>query len=444
MLGRAVGVVLRGVASSIASASSSSSLPSVSCAIRKSAMPSSVARTQVRGMAEVFSRAKPHCNIGTIGHVDHGKTSLTAAITKVLAETGQAKYKAYGDIDNAPEEKARGITIATAHVEYETAKRHYGHVDCPGHADYIKNMITGAAQMDGAILVVAGTDGQMPQTREHLLLAKQVGVKALVVYINKADAVAEKDQLELVEMEMREILNEYKFDGDNTPIIIGSALCALEDREPELGRQSILKLLDAVDNFIPQPSRDLDKPFLMSIEDVFSIGGRGTVATGRVERGIVNKGDEVEIVGFGTTPIKTTVTGLEMFHKQLERGEAGDNLGALLRGVKREDLRRGHMICAPGTLKAYSKVEAELYILTAKEGGRHTHVANGYRPQMFFRTCDVTCVVTLKNGDMAMPGDNATILLDIVSPVAIEQGLRFTLREGHKTIGTGVVSKIIS
>jgi len=394
-----------------------------------------------RFMAD-FSRAKPHINIGTIGHVDHGKTSLTAAITKVLAKKGRAEFRAYDSIDSSPEERARGITISTAHVEYETDKRHYAHVDCPGHADYIKNMITGAAQMDGAIMVVAATDGQMPQTREHLPLAKQVGVNSLVVFVNKADAV-DKDTLDLVEMEMREVLTQYGYDGEKTPIVCGSALCALEDREPELGEKAILKLMDAVDEHIPTPQRDLDKPFLMSIEDVFSIAGRGTVVTGRVERGVVNKGDDVDIIGYGAH-LKTTVTGVEMFKKQLDRGQAGDNLGALLRSIKREEVNRGQVLCAPGSVKAYSKFTAKLYVRTKDEGGRHTPFTNHYRPQIYFRTTDVTADIVLPSSkQVVMPGDDVEVTMEAVSPVPIENGLRFTVREGGKTVGTGVVTKII-
>eukprot|EP01135_Chromosphaera_perkinsii_P001012 Nk52_evm26s156 gene=Nk52_evmTU26s156 len=395
-----------------------------------------------RGYAD-FNREKPHCNIGTIGHVDHGKTTLTAAITKVLANAGGADFKAYDAIDNAPEERARGITISSAHVEYETDKRHYAHVDCPGHADYVKNMITGAAQMDGAIMVVSGTDGQMPQTREHLLLAKQVGVKNLVVYINKADIVDDAEMLELVELEMREVLNEYGFDGDNCPVIAGSALCALEDKKPELGIESIKKLLEAVDSYIPQPERDLDKPFLLSVEDVFSIGGRGTVVTGSVERGIIKKGEEVDIIGYGRD-LKTTVTGIEMFHKNLDQGMAGDNLGALCRGLKREEVSRGQVMCHRGTASAHTEVVAELYILSKEEGGRHTPFVNNYRPQGFFRTGDVTCSIKLPKGkEMVMPGDNATMTIELTSPIAVEPGLRFALREGSRTVGRGVISEIL-
>ncbi|PVU87738.1 hypothetical protein BB560_006443 [Smittium megazygosporum] len=393
--------------------------------------------------SKFFSRTKPHVNIGTIGHVDHGKTTLTAAITKVLASSGKAEFKDYDQIDRAPEEKARGITISTSHVEYETAGRHYAHVDCPGHADYIKNMITGAAQMDGAILVVSATDGQMPQTKEHILLAKQVGVKSIVVYINKVDQLFDDELLELVEMEMRELLSHYGYDGDNTPIVSGSALCALEGTKPEIGIESIGKLMEAVDTWIPTPERDLDKPFLMAIEDVFSISGRGTVATGRVERGTITKGADLEIVGYGP-PIKTILTGIEMFHKELERGEAGDNMGALLRGVKREQIKRGHVIAAPGSVKSHKSFMAQFYILTKEEGGRHTPFHNNYKPQMFLRTADVTAV--LKNPDegkegsedfMVMPGENVLLRCDLHSDLAVEKGTRFTIREGGKTVGTG-------
>ncbi|KAI9298417.1 elongation factor Tu [Neoconidiobolus thromboides FSU 785] len=407
----------------------------------------SVTSSFVRFYSDVFNRDKPHVNIGTIGHVDHGKTTLTAAITKCLAEAGQAKFRDYSEIDKAPEEKARGITISTAHVEYETNNRHYAHVDCPGHADYIKNMITGAAQMDGAIIVVSATDGQMPQTREHLLLAKQVGVKNLVVFINKVDAIDDPEMLELVEMEMRELLSHYGFDGDNTPIVQGSALCALEGRSDEIGKEAITKLMAAVDSFIPTPERDLDKPFLMPIEDVFSISGRGTVATGRVERGTVTKGSEVEIIGYGQH-LKTTLTGIEMFHKSLEKGMAGDNMGALLRGVKREQLSRGQVICAPGSIKPHTKFQTQLYILTKEEGGRHTPFVNNYRPQLFVRTTDVTAILRHPEGTedadekMVMPGDNVTMDVELLHEIAIEEGLRFTIREGGKTVGTGVVSKI--
>jgi elongation factor Tu len=389
-----------------------------------------------------FARTKPHCNIGTIGHVDHGKTSLTAAITKVLAKAGGATFTAYDQIDKAPEERARGITIATAHVEYETAKRHYAHVDCPGHADYVKNMITGAAQMDGAILVVSAADGPMPQTREHILLARQVGVPALVVFLNKVDMVDDPELLELVELEVRELLSSYQFPGDDIPIIKGSALCALEDRDPELGEQAIMKLMDAVDEYIPQPERPMDRPFLMPIEDVFSISGRGTVVTGRIERGTVNVGDEVEIVGIKNT-VKTVVTGVEMFRKLLDRGEAGDNIGALLRGTKREDVERGQVLAKPGSITPHTKFKAEAYILTKEEGGRHTPFFTNYRPQFYFRTTDVTGVVQLPEGtEMVMPGDNVSMDVELIAPIAMDEGLRFAIREGGRTVGAGVVAKI--
>jgi elongation factor Tu len=389
-----------------------------------------------------FNRNKPHCNVGTIGHVDHGKTSLTAAITKVLAKTGGATYTAYDQIDKAPEEKARGITISTAHVEYETQKRHYAHVDCPGHADYVKNMITGAAQMDGAILVVSAADGPMPQTREHILLARQVGVPALVVYLNKVDMVDDPELLELVELEVRELLSSYQFPGDDIPIIKGSALCALEDREAELGEQSILKLMEAVDAYIPQPTRATDRPFLMPIEDVFSISGRGTVVTGRIERGIIKVGDEVEIVGLKATQ-KTVVTGVEMFRKLLDSGEAGDNIGALLRGTKREDVERGQVLAKPGSITPHTKFKAEAYILTKEEGGRHTPFFTNYRPQFYFRTTDVTGVVTLPEGtEMVMPGDNVTMDVELIAPIAMDAQLRFAIREGGRTVGAGVVASI--
>jgi elongation factor Tu len=392
---------------------------------------------------EKFERNKPHCNIGTIGHVDHGKTSLTAAITKVLAETGKAKYTAYDQIDAAPEEKARGITINTAHVEYETDKRHYAHVDCPGHADYVKNMITGAAQMDGAILVVSAADGPMPQTREHILLARQVGVPAIVVFLNKCDMVDDKELLELVEMEVRELLNKYKFPGDTIPIIHGSATCALEGKNPALGHDAILKLMEAVDSTIPQPERPLDKPFLMPIEDVFSIEGRGTVVTGRVERGIVKVGEEVEIVGLKPT-VKTVCTGVEMFRKLLDEGRAGDNVGILLRGTKREEVERGQVLCKPGSITPHTKFKAEIYVLTKEEGGRHTPFFSNYRPQFYFRTTDVTGSMTLPAGtEMVMPGDNVAIEATLISPIAMEEGLRFAIREGGRTIGAGVVAKVV-
>ena len=388
-----------------------------------------------------FERNKPHCNIGTIGHVDHGKTSLTAAITKVLAKAGGATFTAYDQIDKAPEERAHGITISTAHVEYETANRHYAHVDCPGHADYVKNMITGAAQMDGAILVVSAADGPMPQTREHILLARQVGVPALVVFLNKVD-MADPDLLELVEMEVRELLSSYQFPGDDIPIIHGSALCALEDRDPEKGEQAILKLMEAVDAYIPQPERPIDRPFLMPIEDVFSISGRGTVVTGRVERGIVRVGEEVEIIGLKAT-VKTTVTGVEMFRKLLDQGQAGDNIGALLRGTKREDVERGQVLAAPGSITPHTKFKAEAYVLTKEEGGRHTPFFTNYRPQFYFRTTDVTGVVSLPEGvEMVMPGDNVSMDVELIAPIAMDEGLRFAIREGGRTVGAGVVAKI--
>jgi elongation factor Tu len=391
---------------------------------------------------EKFQRTKPHCNIGTIGHVDHGKTTLTAAITKVLAETGGATFTAYDQIDKAPEEKARGITIATAHVEYQTQKRHYAHVDCPGHADYVKNMITGAAQMDGAILVVSAADGPMPQTREHILLARQVGVPAIVTYLNKVDMVDDAELLELVELELRELLSKYNFPGDEIPIIRGSALFALEGRNPELGHDSVLKLMDAVDSYIPQPERPVDQPFLMPVEDVFSISGRGTVATGRVERGAIKVGEEVEIVGLRPTS-KTTVTGVEMFRKLLDQGQAGDNIGALLRGTKREDVERGQVLCKPGSVKPHTKFKAEAYILTKDEGGRHTPFFTNYRPQFYFRTTDVTGVVTLPEGtEMVMPGDNITMDVELIAPIAMEEKLRFAIREGGRTVGAGVVSAV--
>ncbi len=389
-----------------------------------------------------FERNKPHCNIGTIGHVDHGKTSLTAAITKILAKSGGATYTAYDQIDKAPEEKARGITISTAHVEYETKARHYAHVDCPGHADYVKNMITGAAQMDGAILVVSAADGPMPQTREHILLARQVGVPALVVFMNKVDMVDDPDLLELVEMEVRELLSSYQFPGDDIPIVKGSALCALEDKQPELGENAILELMKAVDDYIPQPERAIDRPFLMPIEDVFSISGRGTVATGRVERGVIKVGEEVEIVGLKTTT-KTVVTGVEMFRKLLDQGQAGDNIGALLRGTKREDIERGQVLAAPGSITPHTKFKAEAYILTKEEGGRHTPFFTNYRPQFYFRTTDVTGVVQLPEGtEMVMPGDNVSMDVELIHPIAMDEGLRFAIREGGRTVGAGVVAKI--
>jgi elongation factor Tu len=391
---------------------------------------------------EKFNRDKPHCNIGTIGHVDHGKTSLTAAITKVLAESGGATFMAYDQIDKAPEEKARGITINTAHVEYQTKARHYAHVDCPGHADYVKNMITGAAQMDGAILVVSAADGPMPQTREHILLARQVGVPALVVFMNKVDMVDDAELLELVEMEVRELLSSYQFPGDTIPIIKGSALAALEGKTPEIGRDAIMKLMAAVDEYIPQPERPIDQPFLMPIEDVFSISGRGTVVTGRVERGVVKVGEELEIVGIRDTS-KTVCTGVEMFRKLLDSGQAGDNIGALLRGIDREGVERGQVLCKPGSVKPHKKFKAEVYILTKEEGGRHTPFFANYRPQFYFRTTDVTGVVTLPAGtEMVMPGDNISIDVELISPIAMEEKLRFAIREGGRTVGSGVVAKI--
>jgi elongation factor Tu len=392
---------------------------------------------------EKFARTKPHCNIGTIGHVDHGKTTLTAAITSVLAKTGGATARTYDSIDAAPEEKARGITINTAHVEYETTKRHYAHVDCPGHADYVKNMITGAAQMDGAILVVSAADGPMPQTREHIVLARQVGVPALVVYLNKVDMVDDPELLELVEMEVRELLSAYEFPGDDIPIVKGSALAALEGKNPEIGEQSILALMSAVDDYIPQPARAKDQPFMMAVEDVFSISGRGTVVTGRIDRGIIKVGDEVEIVGLRETQ-KTTCTGVEMFRKLLDQGEAGDNVGVLLRGTKREDVERGQVLCKPGSITPHTKFTAEAYILTKEEGGRHTPFFSNYRPQFYFRTTDVTGVIKLKEGvEMIMPGDNAELNVELITPIAMEEKLRFAIREGGRTVGSGVVTKII-
>jgi len=384
---------------------------------------------------EKFERNKPHCNIGTIGHVDHGKTSLTAAITKVLAEKGGAQFTAYDQIDKAPEEKARGITISTAHVEYETPNRHYAHVDCPGHADYVKNMITGAAQMDGAILVVSSADGPMPQTREHILLARQVGVPALVVFMNKVDMVDDPELLDLVELEVRELLSKYDFPGDDIPIVKGSALCALEDRSPELGRDAILKLMEEVDRYIPQPDRPKDQPFLMPVEDVFSISGRGTVVTGRIERGVVKVGEEIEIIGLKPT-IKTTVTGVEMFRKLLDQGEAGDNVGCLLRGTKREEVERGQVLAKPGSVKPHTKFKAEAYILTKEEGGRHTPFFTNYRPQFYFRTTDVTGMVKLPDGtEMVMPGDNVSMEVTLIAPIAMEEKLRFAIREGGRCGG---------
>jgi len=392
---------------------------------------------------EKFERNKPHCNIGTIGHVDHGKTTLTAAITKVLGEASGGEAVAFDQIDKAPEERERGITISTAHVEYETENRHYAHVDCPGHADYVKNMITGAAQMDGGILVVSAADGPMPQTREHILLARQVGVPALVVYMNKVDQVDDEELIELVEMEIRELLSSYDFPGDDIPIVKGSALAGLEGRDEEIGKNSILELMKAVDEYIPQPSRPKDKPFLMPIEDVFSISGRGTVVTGRIERGIVNVGDEIEIVGIKDTT-KTTCTGVEMFRKLLDQGEAGDNVGVLLRGTKREEVERGQVLCKPGSLKPHKKFKAEAYILTKDEGGRHTPFFTNYRPQFYFRTTDVTGVVSLPEGtEMVMPGDNVTVEVELIVPIAMEAQLRFAIREGGRTVGAGVVAEIV-
>jgi len=390
-----------------------------------------------------FERTKPHVNVGTIGHVDHGKTTLTAALTKICAEARGGEFRAYDQIDNAPEERARGITIATAHVEYETDNRHYAHVDCPGHADYVKNMITGAAQMDGAVLVVSAADGPMPQTREHILLARQVGVPCIVVYMNKADMVDDEELLELVEMEVRELLSEYEFPGDDLPVIIGSALKALEGDESEIGVPSISKLLDAMDEYIPQPERDIEKPFLMPIEDVFSISGRGTVVTGRVERGIIKVGEEVAIVGIKDTT-KTICTGVEMFRKLLDQGQAGDNIGALLRGTKREEVERGQVLAKPGSIKPHTDFEAEVYVLSKDEGGRHTPFFKGYRPQFYFRTTDVTGAVELPEGvEMVMPGDNIQMRVTLIAPIAMEEGLRFAIREGGRTVGAGVVAKII-
>ncbi len=390
-----------------------------------------------------FERNKPHCNIGTIGHVDHGKTSLTAAITKVLAETGGATFTAYDQIDKAPEEKARGITISTAHVEYETKARHYAHVDCPGHADYVKNMITGAAQMDGAILVVSAADGPMPQTREHILLARQVGVPALVVFLNKVDMVDDPELLDLVELEVRELLTSYEFPGDKIPIVRGSALMALENKEPKLGHDAILELMKQVDEWIPQPERAIDKPFMMAIEDVFSISGRGTVVTGRIDRGVVKVGEEVEIVGIRPTT-KTTVTGVEMFRKLLDQGQAGDNVGCLLRGIEREGVERGQVLAKPGSITPHTNFKAEVYVLTKDEGGRHTPFFTNYRPQFYFRTTDVTGIVKLPEGtEMVMPGDNVSIEVELIVPIAMEEKLRFAIREGGRTVGSGVVASIV-
>jgi len=390
-----------------------------------------------------FERTKPHCNIGTVGHVDHGKTTLTAAITMILSEGGGAEFVSYDQIDKAPEEKARGITINTAHVEYETANRHYAHVDCPGHADYVKNMITGAAQMDGAILVVSAADGPMPQTREHILLARQVGVPALVVYLNKADQVDDPEILELVELEVRELLSQYEFPGDDIPVVVGSALEALEGKNPERGRESVLKLMAEVDAYVPQPERAIDKPFLMPIEDVFSISGRGTVVTGRVERGIVKVGEEVEIVGIRETS-KTVCTGVEMFRKLLDQGQAGDNIGVLLRGTKRDEVERGQVLAQPKTITPHTKFKAETYVLTKEEGGRHTPFFGNYRPQFYFRTTDVTGHVALPEGtEMVMPGDNVTMQVDLIAPIAMDEGLRFAIREGGRTVGAGVVTEVV-
>ena len=392
---------------------------------------------------EKFQRTKPHCNVGTIGHVDHGKTTLTAAITKILAETGGAEFTPFDEIDKAPEEGERGITIATAHVEYQTENRHYAHVDCPGHADYVKNMITGAAQMDGAILVVSAADGPMPQTREHILLARQVGVPAIVVYLNKVDQVDDPEILEIVELELRELLSKYEFPGDDIPIIPGSALAALEDGDEETGKNSVLKLLEAVDSYIPQPDRPKDKPYLMPIEDVFSISGRGTVVTGRIERGVIKVGEEIEIVGIKETQ-KTTCTGVEMFRKLLDEGEAGDNVGILLRGTKREEVERGQVLAKPGSITPHTKFTCEAYVLTKDEGGRHTPFFGNYRPQFYFRTTDVTGTVALPKGtEMVMPGDNVTMEVELMAPIAMDEGLRFAIREGGRTVGAGVVAKVV-
>ncbi|CAI5724139.1 unnamed protein product [Hyaloperonospora brassicae] len=391
-----------------------------------------------------FDRSKPHVNVGTIGHVDHGKTTLTAAITKVLSETGGAEFTSYADIDKAPEERARGITISTAHVEYETETRHYAHVDCPGHADYVKNMITGAAQMDGGILVVSAGDGPMPQTREHILLARQVGVPALVVFMNKVDQVDDEELLELVEMEIRELLEAYDFPADDIPVVQGSALAAVEGRDHAIGRDAVRKLMDQVDAYIPDPVRDFEKPFLMPVEDVFSISGRGTVVSGRVEQGVINTGDEVELVGLKPS-FKTTCTGVEMFKKSLDRGQAGDNVGLLLRGLKRDEVLRGQVLCKPGTIDPHTKFEAEVYVLKKEEGGRHTPFFSNYRPQFFFRTADVTGNILLKAGtEMVMPGDNTAIDIELISPIALDAGMKFSIREGGRTIGAGVISKVQS
>ncbi|KAF8449740.1 elongation factor Tu GTP binding domain-containing protein [Kalaharituber pfeilii] len=441
---RAAFAFVRGASQALKSTTNPITKDVLSCQlIRKSSIASSV-----RGMA-TFERKKPHVNIGTIGHVDHGKTTLSAAITKILSQKGYANFLDYSSIDKAPEEKARGITISAAHIEYETDARHYSHVDCPGHADYIKNMITGAASMDGAIIVVAASDGQMPQTREHLLLARQVGIQRVVVFVNKVDALEDPEMLELVEMEMRELLTSYKFDGDNTPVVMGSALCALEGRQPELGEQKINELLDAVDTWIPTPVRQLDKPFLMPVEDVFSVSGRGTVATGRVERGMLKKGEDVELVGYNKVPIKTTVTGCETFKKELEYAQAGDNTGLLLRGVKREQVRRGMVICKPGTVQPKTKFLCSLYVLTKEEGGRHTGFGQNYRPQMFLRTSDVPVSLAHisdaaeSSGKMVMPGDNVEMKGEIYYPMAIEGGQRFNLREGGRTVATGLITRVL-
>ncbi|XP_060678902.1 elongation factor Tu, mitochondrial isoform X2 [Hemiscyllium ocellatum] len=392
---------------------------------------------------KTYQREKPHMNIGTIGHVDHGKTTLTAAITKVLAEAGGAKFKKYEDIDNAPEEKARGITINASHVEYTTPNRHYAHTDCPGHADYVKNMITGTAQLDGCILVVAATDGQMPQTREHLLLAKQIGVEHIVVFVNKADAVEDKEMLDLVELEMRELLSEFGYDGENTPIILGSALCALENRDVEIGRDSILKLLDAVDSYIPLPDRDLEHPFLLPIEQIYSIPGRGTVVTGTLERGVIKKGDDCEFIGHNKN-LRSVVTGIEMFHQNLDRAEAGDNLGALVRGLKREDVRRGMVLCKPDSIRPHRKVEAQVYVLSKEEGGRHKPFVTNFMPVMFSLTWDMACRVQLpKEKELVMPGEDTNLTLTLRQPMVLEKGQRFTLRDGNRTIGTGLVTAVL-
>ncbi|XP_040047343.2 elongation factor Tu, mitochondrial [Gasterosteus aculeatus] len=401
-------------------------------------------RTFAAEAKKTYSREKPHVNIGTIGHVDHGKTTLTAAITKVLAEAGGANFKKYEDIDNAPEEKARGITINASHVEYTTANRHYAHTDCPGHADYVKNMITGTAQMDGCILVVAATDGQMPQTREHLLLARQIGIEHVVVFINKADAVEDKEMVELVEIEIRELLTEFGYDGENTPVVVGSALCALENREPELGVNAVMNLLEVVDSYIPLPKRELEKPFLLPIEGVYSIPGRGTVVTGTMERGIIKKGDECEFVGHNRS-FKSVVTGIEMFHKSLDRAEAGDNLGALVRGLKREDLRRGMVLCKPGSIKPHQNIKAQVYVLSKEEGGRHKPFVTNFMPVMFSLTWDMACGVTLpKDKEMVMPGEDTALMLTLRQPMVVEKGQRFTLRDGNKTIGTGLVTELLA